>query len=61
MEVHNVTKDKDYIITAKTDTTVQDVESGYVLGVILAETQGRVRALSDQFSTEGECIVRPFR
>lgn len=61
MEVHNVTKDKKYVISAKTDTTVQDVASGIVLAVVLAETQKKVHAISDQFITEGECIVRPFK
>lgn len=61
MQTHSVFKDKDYIITAKTDTRVTDVESGYVLGIVPAETQMRIRAISDKFTTEGECIVRPFR
>lgn len=61
MQVHKVTKDKKYVITAITDTTVQDVESGAVLGVVLAETQATIYAISDQFTTEGDCIVRPFK
>lgn len=61
METHNVTKDKKYIITAKTDTRVVDVESGYVLAIVPADSQVKVQALSEQFTTEGECIVRPFR
>ena len=61
MQVHNAVKDKMYIVTAITDTTVQDVESGAVLAVVLAETQKRIWSISDQFSTEGDCIVRPFK
>lgn len=61
MEVHNVTKDKQYVISAITDTTVQDVESGCILAVVFANSQKKVYAISDQFTTEGECIVSPFK
>ena len=61
MQVHNAVKDKQYVITAITDTTVKDVESGAILAVVSAETQMRIYSISDQFSTEGDCIVRPFK
>ena len=61
MGTHKVTKDKKYIITAKTDTRVVDVASGYVLAIVAADSQVKVQAISDSFTTEGECIVRPFR
>lgn len=61
MQTHSVIEDNVYLITAKTDTTVTDVKSGYVLGIVPAETQARIVAISDKFTTEGECIVHPFR
>lgn len=60
MKTHSGKKDKIYLITAKTETTVTDVETGYILAIIPADSQQWVVALSDQFTTDGECIVRPF-
>lgn len=60
METHNATKGKAYLITAKTTTIVTDAASGYVLATVPADTQRCVIAISDTFTTLGECIVSPF-
>lgn len=60
MNIHNVAKGKSYLITTKTNVNVVDVESGYIMAVIPANTQRTVIAISDKFETVGECIVSPF-
>lgn len=60
METHKGTKDDTYVISAISDTTLTDVESGFTI-TVYAGTQIRYHAISDQFTTDGECIVRPFR
>lgn len=56
---HKVIKDKRYLVSTKTETTVTDSETGWKK-VIPANKQEVIVALSEQFTTEGECIVRPF-
>lgn len=55
---YNVTEGKVYLITAKTTTTVTD--SGYVLRIVAANSQGVVVAISNKLEIVGECDVRPF-
>lgn len=56
---HKVTKDHKYLVSTKAETTVTDPESGWSR-VIPANTQTIVVALSDKFTIEGDCIIRPF-
>ena len=57
---HNVTKGKTYLVTAKDETTVTDVESGYILKVVPANSQAVIVAISNMIETSGECKLDPF-
>lgn len=57
---HTVIKHKQYVVTAKEETTVTDVESGTILAVVPANSQGSIYTISETIETSGECQIDPF-
>lgn len=57
---HTVIKHKQYVVTAKEETTVTDVKSGTILAVVPANSQGSIYTISETIETSGECQIDPF-
>lgn len=57
--LQTVYKYKTYMISAKSDTTVTDVASGWST-TIPANTQDWIYTISDLIEIEGDCVINPF-